>query len=315
MVFLQEDHLLKSGMSIIKNHKKLAPLFIGFGNQAVEYANVLKYFNINIKSACVTSLKKNKEKLNKFKIKYRYNNIKIALKEKKYNSVFVFLPWNIIEKKIIYIIKNTKKNIYCEKPIALSLKKLKKISAVSKKYNNNLYILYNRRYYKNYSIIEKKINKNTKFEAYIPEKINSTLKKIDKRLKGKVKYHLTSHWLDFFLTLTKQNFLKLSKKKNLFIFENKKLENKIIIHPNGKGYIKANFKSKNFLLKLNSLEKLTIKNIKNNKIINYFNEHNQNKFKPGVHNLLKNILYKKKNKLPKPKDLLTLYTYLKDLPF
>ena len=141
------------------------------------------------------------------------------------------------------------------------------------------------------------------------------MRKIDKRLKGKIKYHLTSHWLDFFLTLTRQNFSQFIKKKKLFIFKNQKLKNEIIIHPNGKGYIKANFVFKNFLFKLNSLERLTVKDIKKNKIIKYFNEYDQNKFKPGIYSLLKSILLKKKLKLPKPNDLLSLYAYLNKLPF
>ena len=302
-------------MARILPKNKIKPLFIGFGSQALEYAKVLENLNVRIKSVWVTNLKKNNEKLNKFKIEHRYNDIKKALKDKKYNLVFVFLPWNIIEKKIIDIIKNTKKKIYCEKPIALSLKNLKKISNISKKYNKNLYILYNRRYYKNYSIIKKKIQKNTKFEVYIPEKINYTLKKIDKKLKGKIKYHLTSHWLDFFLTLTKQNFSHFNKQKKLFIFKNQKLKNQIIIHPNGSGYIKANFKFKNFLFKLDSLEKLYVINIKKNKIVKYFNEYDQDKFKPGVQDVLKSIIFKKNFKLPRPDDLLSLYAYLKKLPF
>ncbi len=96
-------------MARILPKNKIKPLFIGFGSQALEYAKVLENLNVRIKSVCVTNLKKNNEKLNKFKIEHRYNDIKKALKDKKYNLVFVFLPWNIIEKKIIDIIKNTKK--------------------------------------------------------------------------------------------------------------------------------------------------------------------------------------------------------------
>ena len=91
------------------NSKKLSPLFIGFGLQAIKYAEVFKHLGIKISSVCVTDLKKNQSKLDSYRIKNRYTNISKAIKENNYNCVFVFLPWNLIDKKIIYIIKNTKK--------------------------------------------------------------------------------------------------------------------------------------------------------------------------------------------------------------
>ena len=115
-------------------------------------------------------------------------------------------------KKIIYILKNTNKRIFCEKPIALSLKSLSKINKLSNRYNKKLYILYNRRYYNIHFFEKKKINKKSSIKAFIPEKIDLTLKKIDKKLKGKIKYHLTSHWIDFFTSVTNKKIIKVKKK-------------------------------------------------------------------------------------------------------
>ena len=191
------------GQNTTKKIYKLSPLFIGFGKQALEYAKVFKNFGISINSVCVKNLKKNQKKFNKFKIKNRYNNLGKALREKKYNLILIFLPWYEIEKKINFIIKNSyNRKILCEKPVALSSKKLLDIQKTSRKFNKKIYILYNRRHYETYKTIKNYIkNNNFKMHAYIPEKINKTLKKVDRNIYGFIKYQLTSHWLDFFLSL------------------------------------------------------------------------------------------------------------------
>ena len=52
-----------------------------------------------------------------------------------------------------------------------------------------------------------------KSEIFIPEKVKDTIKNININLKGKIKYHLTSHWLNFFFSL--QNvWISKYKKKN-----------------------------------------------------------------------------------------------------
>ena len=304
-----------NGTHITNLNKSFNPLFIGFGKQALEYAKVLKSLDIKISSVCVTNIKKNKKNLIKYQVTNVYNDIKKAINAKKYNCIFVFLPWNLIEKKIPYIIRNTKKKIYCEKPIALSLKSLSKINKLSQMYNKELYVLYNRRYYNIYSTLKKKLKKNYSVEVNIPEKIDLTLKKIDKRLKGKIKYHLTSHWMDFFISLTNKKIMNIKKVKNSYIFFLNGTKNRIVITPNIQGSIEATFKSGNLIYKLETLEKMEIFNVKQKKVIKRFNEFKNNKFKPGVLNLLKSILLNKKNILPKTNELLKLYKSLSFLPF
>ena len=114
----------------------IKPLFIGFGDQAIHYAKAFKYLKINIHSVCVKNLNKHKNNFLNFKVKNKYTNINTALNSKNFNCVFVFLPWDVIEKEIVNIIKKTKKKIYCEKPIALSYRKLLYLDNVSKKYNS-----------------------------------------------------------------------------------------------------------------------------------------------------------------------------------
>ena len=113
--------------------KSIYPLFIGFGKQAQEYAKVLIKKKIKIQSVCVNDSNKKRSVFNKYKIKNRYDNIEKAINDKKYNCIFIFLPFNIIEKKILKILRMTNAPIYSEKPLALSYKKINKIDIFVKK--------------------------------------------------------------------------------------------------------------------------------------------------------------------------------------
>ena len=99
-------------MARVLSKYKLKPLFIGFGNQALHYADVLNNLGINIESVCVRNLHKNKLKFEKYNIKNQYDCLDEALKSNSYNTIFVFLPWNIIEKKIVKILKFTNRKVF-----------------------------------------------------------------------------------------------------------------------------------------------------------------------------------------------------------
>jgi hypothetical protein len=291
------------------------PLFIGFGKQAQEYASVLKHYKIKISSVCVTNINKKKKIFKKFKIKNHYNNIDQALSEQNYNCIFIFLPFDLIEKKIIDIIKNSNVPIYCEKPISLSLKKIFKVTNIlKKKKNKKFYILYNRNHYKIFKVLKSFLDKDKfKSEIFIPEKVKDTIKNININLKGKIKYHLTSHWLNFFFSLQNVKLIQPSYSKGSFYYQFKNTSIKIT--PNGKGRIRACYRSKKYILLLETLEKLTIFKINKGKLIKYksFNEKLDNRFKPGVKNLIDDLL---KNKIKNnTKKILDLYKSLEKLNF
>ncbi len=294
--------------------KSLYPLFIGFGKQAQEYAKVLIKKKIKIQSVCVTDLDKKKKIFNKYKIKNRYNNIGKAINDKKYNCIFIFLPFNIIEKKILKILKMTNAPIYSEKPLALSYKKISEIDTFVKKNKKKLYILYNRNHYNIYKVL-KSYSKREKFilRAYIPERINETIKKIDKNLKGNIKYHLSSHWLNFFFSLQKIKNLQPVKKDKSIFYTDKNSE--ILISPNDKGFITAVFKSKKYVLLLLTLEQLFIFKIKENgiKFLKHYNEFSHNNFKPGLKNLIECMLKKKLK--TNVTEIKILYKSLKNLNY
>ena len=297
-------------------------IFLGFGKHARIYADVLISNGFTINGICVRKTRNYSGFQKKYSIKKIYNNYKNILSNEEYDLVFVFLPWNVIDKKIIDIIKLSKKDVYCEKPIALSLNKLNKIITCKRKLKKNLYVLYNRRFY----FITKKIlnilkkNKFEKFQLFISEKEKEVEKKMSKKIIGKIKYHLTSHWIDWFMFLSKQKKFKFYKKGNNQIFEKKYKDKILIIKINNKkkNPLKVLMKFKKFSIKCITLEKLFI--TKNKKEVMYVDEKTKNAAKPGIINIVKEIKKNIKNKsrktiIPQPEELIDLYENLENLNF
>ena len=294
--------------------KKLKCIFIGFGKHAEKYAEVCKYLNIEIRAICVNKPEKYIIKKKQFNIQNIYINYIDLLTKENYDFVMVFLPWDKIDKHLPSIIKNTKKNIFCEKPVALSLKKILRINSLSLKYKKKIFVLYNRRFYKIFDYIKKKLknNKLIKFTMNISERENQLIKLHSTKIRGKLKYHITSHWIDLVMWLFSLNRLKIdrNKKKYVIKFNKKKIYNNIYLDYHGNGPIKMSFFFKTFRYELITLEKLYI--LKKNKKKLILNENKENKFKPGVLNIVKII--KKinqtntfKHELPNISDLINLY--------
>jgi predicted dehydrogenase len=310
-------NLRKNGVSSTKKAKtKIKPLFIGFGKQALEYARVMDYYNISIEGVCVRNLNKDQKKINRYKIKNCYIDIEKALNDKKFNCVFVFLPWNIIEKKISKIIKSTKKPIFVEKPVALSSKKLNQICKLSKKFNKKIYVLYNRRYFQSVQFLKNKMkNKKLLFQVFIPEKKNFLIQNFDKRLKKNIRFHLTSHWIDFFYFLFNKKILSFQKKNNQYFFyfsKNRKI-NYIRLEYDVSGFIESKIKIDKKKYYFNKLEYLY--EFKNNKQKLLINENRLNQFKPGIKKLIYSIKNGKKLIIPRIYQLRRLYFFLEKLPY
>ena len=303
-------------MGKLLSKRKIKPLFIGFGNQALAYADVLNFLNVKISAVCVTNVDKNATKINRYKIDKIFNSLDKALSSNTYNCIFIFLPWHKIEKKIIYIMQRTNKIIFCEKPLALSLKKIMEIKTYLNKYNKRLYILYNRRYLNTLRFLEKKRKYIFKSEIFIPEKKDKLVKILGKKIIGKIKYHYTSHWLDFFNVIFNKKVKSIKKEKNFykFLYNNIKNINFKLIYSEKKT-INAKFHTKKSLYKLETLEKLYKYSKTKKKYIIIINDNTINKFKPGILNLLNCILKNKLNKLRKIDSLINDYKVLQKLPF
>ena len=297
---------------------KLKPLFIGFGKQACKYADVFKKYNINIEGACVKNIKKNKTKFKKYNVKNKFSSINLALKSKSYNCIFVFLPWNMIEKKIEQVLKFSKHKVFCEKPLALSYSKLRKIKKISNKYNKGLYVLYNRRFYETFNFLEKKLKEIKRVEIIIPERKKSLVKILGRGIIGKIKYHYTAHWIDFFRFLLKVPISEVTKEKNSFNFKFKKnnkikISLKLFYSENEK--IRAIFYTKTRIYKLKSLEKLYEFDNKKKYFSIKIDETKINTFKPGILSLVDTILKNKLAKLKKIDDIVDDFKFLKTLPY
>lgn len=84
-------------------------IFLGFGKHARIYADVLLANGFSINAICVRNIKNYLHFQKKYSFNTVYNNYKNILIKEKYDLVFIFLPWDQIEKKIIDIIKFSKK--------------------------------------------------------------------------------------------------------------------------------------------------------------------------------------------------------------
>lgn len=288
-------------------------LILGFGKHAIEYAKVFNYLRIKIDSIVVRNKKNYFALKKKFKIRNVYTNIGYALENADYDFVIVVLPWFEIEKKIPLILKKSKTNVFCEKPICLSFKKLKKFIIDEKKYKIKIFAIFNRRFYKNICIARKILFKNLdNLNLEINEKVKKAIKIHSKKIIGNIRFHLTSHWLDTLIWISGcskfkiKNFrdysILINKKKNIFVQINYKNDN---------AGIKLEANQNNKKIKFDTYEKLTIFD---NKKVKKFYENNN--FKPGLLNVVKQIKnpnVKNSNKFSRLEKLLPLYSILDKL--
>ena len=288
-------------------------LILGFGNHAIEYAKVLNYLRIKIDGIVVRNKKNYFNLKKKFKIRNVYSNIGYALENADYDFVLVVLPWFEIEKKIPLILKKSKKNIFCEKPICLSFKKLKKFIVEEKKYKIKIFAIFNRRFYKNILQVRKILFKNYDFlHLEVNEKVKKAIKIHTKKIIGNIRFHLTSHWLDTLIWISGNSKFKvrnfkdysilINKKKNIFVQINYKNENAGI-------NLEACHNKKK--IRFDTYEKLTI--FENKKVKKFYEDNN---FKPGLLNVVKQIKnsnVKNCNKFSRLEKLLPLYSILDKL--
>ena len=100
----------------------------------------------NIVGVCDTDIKKAKFFAKKWKIKYYSNSIRKVVCNTKPSLVSVCTPTNTHKKTIETLAKLGIKQIWLEKPAAASLKELKEIAKITKKYKIKIWINYFRLY-------------------------------------------------------------------------------------------------------------------------------------------------------------------------
>ena len=294
---------------------KKSCVFIGFGKQAQEYANVFQKLNIKISSIFVQNKKKYYDLQKKYLIDRIDTDLISCLTESNYDFVVVMLPWNEIEKSLPKVIKFSKKNfIFVEKPVALSIESLTKLTKLSFKYKKKVYVLYNRRFYNVFKIVKKFLKKNKlqSFRMEISEKEKEIINKKSRKIIGNIKYHITSHWIDLVMWLFNIKYLRVKSQNESYNLIPKK--NYLIdLNYEGNKPIAINFNFINFSLKIQSLEKLYF--IKDNKKKLIINERKISIFKPGILNIVKTMMLlvqskKITTKIPLIGELKNLYIVL-----
>ena len=216
-------NLPKVGKNFIKKNKiynkKFKISLIGFGKQAREYAKVFKKLNLFIDEIFVRNIENYKHVRKEFYVGEVLNIKNFKNNEKK--IIFIFLPWNKIQSFLADNLTNNGSYIYTEKPIGLSIKGLNNIINIQKKKIDHISVLYNRRFYKTYEYLKNEYKKNKLINAYIyiPEKIKYVLNNFDPNLRNNIRFHLTTHWFDFFLSSTKTELTYYQKKKSFILFK------------------------------------------------------------------------------------------------
>ena len=230
------------------------------------------------------------------------------------------MPWNLIEKFLPEIIKNCKcKFIFTEKPVALSKKKLTYLIKLQKKFKKKIFVTYNRRFYFSSKYIKNilKVNKLKRFNMEISEKEGLMKIFFKNKIKGNIRYHTTSHWIDLIMWFFKLSSLQIKQKNKNYILSSKG-KYYINIDYLGSKPIQSSFVLNNKIsLTHKTLEKLIV--YKNYKKIKTIEEKKMNNFKPGILNVakeIKNLINNKikKTDLPKINELVNLYkilTYIK----
>lgn len=308
--------------------KKKKILIIGSGFQAKNYLEVFKNNGIPVHTLCVTKTSYVKS----LRLKKIFNivdvncNIFKTLKSNDFDYIFLFISWNKIQNYLLNIMKYGRCPIFVEKPVALSELMLKKIIKKSNLFKRDIYVLYNRRFYETIQFLKKKLSKvrNFKFTVNVPEQNNNLIKKYGPMMRGKVRYFISSHWIDLIIYLCGK--IKISKiySDNLIsslVLKNKKCTGTVNFFFNALDSIRYNFYTKKNNLELYPIEKLycttNLKKKKNlylsNKklIINLTNS----KQKIGLDSIVKCIFFKKnyKNMLPSILELKILYNILGQL--
>ena len=172
-------------------------------------------------------------------------------------------------------------------------------------------MLYNRRFLKTSIYLKKIINKQKPigFNMKISEREKEIIKLLSKKIKGNIKYHVTSHWIDLVMWLFNLKKFNLKRKNNIYYLTSGSRFSITIdylgLHP-----VLSQIVFNNQSIYHHSLEKLY--HYRKGKKFLIISE--DNKYKPGLMSLskeIKNIVKgKKKSDLPRIENLKNLYDVL-----
>jgi len=320
-------NLGKVGKSIFLNQKNKI-LIIGTGRQAEIFLEVFLKNKIQIDTICSSkkSFKKAVHLKKKYNIQHAENDLRKVLELNKFDFIFLLVTWDKIELELSKIIKHSKAKIFSEKPVATSLKTLNNLIKISNNHNKKIFIMYNRRYFETIKFIKKEISKVKKFNftITIPEQNKRIIKSYGNKMHGKLKYFISSHWLDLINYICGNLQVKKNYNETTFstlVMKNNKCNGTINFIFNAVDKIRVIFFLPKYSLELNPLEKLySIKNLlkrKNHYSINkkLIIDLTKQQLKPGTEKMIRSIFIEKNYKkiLPKLSDLKNTYEIIEKL--
>ncbi len=140
------------------NKKKISVGIIGIGRIGkIHLKNLFKYF----KSIKIEAISDTNEKLEilckKYNIKKFYKSYEDLIKDKSIDAVLICSPTNMHSKQIIFAAKH-KKDIFCEKPVDLSLEKTIEVLNIINKTKVKFMIGFNRRFDPDFMKIKKMVD-------------------------------------------------------------------------------------------------------------------------------------------------------------
>ena len=201
--------------------KKLNLGIIGAGSISDHHIKVYKSYDfVNLIAIYSRTEIRAKEKSKKYGIRYYTNSINNFIKYSSYDGILILVSADKISKFVKKILP-LGIPIFIEKPLSLSLKDLKEIQRINKKYKTPNMIGLNRRYY---SIVQKSVNffRKNKILSIIVEGHENfwKIKKLNKKnvIKKNWIFANSIHTFDLLLFIANSNIKKIS-------FFNKKINN------------------------------------------------------------------------------------------
>ena len=290
--------------------------FVGTGYMANEYARVLiREFKNQIKlvGAINRSSKSIKKFVKKYRISKHYTKLDEMMESSKPDIVIVCVN-ELSTYKILKVLSNYKCKCLIEKPVGINFEESKKILKLKNNKNFIPLISLNRRYYSSVLNAQKIISKDKSIRIVnIFDQENSlAAMKLGKPLKV-VKnwmYANSIHMIDLAYLFGRGKIKNIKKLNNINILKEGIISTIMYFDSGDIIYYNCiwnrpapwcvQISTKNHFLQLKPIEKISYLHKKKRDWISIKKSNVDNKYKPGIYNLLKEALKSKKNNL---KDL------------
>lgn len=176
---------------------------IGCGKAAKAHADVIRGLGHRI--SCVAA-RENSANISGFAETYgiasRYDDFRKLLGRESPDAIVVATAWNQTERIIDDVIRT---GIPClaEKPVALSSRKLVDIAEASDRFNRQVLVGYNRRFYDFIPMLKESLDSKELISVSLnfPEAVDSMVGTYSEEIRDHILPYMSSHWLDLLLYL------------------------------------------------------------------------------------------------------------------